>query len=305
MSEQQIMHHKLIKANIALFNGARAETLRFLEEYDEEVGKMSDPAALSLYLWLEAQSQSTREDRIAALEALVQQVGTDDTYGRLAQAYLDEERAYEAEQQQSGRAPRVLGLPVWAVVVILVFVGIGAFLGIMLLVPPADVGAGDTTPTAPPVISQGNLTTTDLAIGEYEAQFDSGLIQLTALADNVTDVIDINQGIPLEPIGGARFYAVNMVFECRIAICDQPPEADLYLRLDDNQAVQSRRFAVVQGEAMLEPVAQGNSTTGWVVFEIPEEGVVTGLAVFPDSDAFETPTPSIIDLPPADAAAAE
>ncbi len=62
---------------------------------------------------------------------------------------------------------------------------------------------------------------------------------------------------------------LQIAFECRSGVCDQPPEADLTLLLDDATAIQPRSDLSLGGEATLSPVALGRVTTGWIIFEIP------------------------------------
>ena len=94
------MHEKLISANIALFKGERAETLRMLEELERE-----DPDMIhthqSMVMWLRAHSQTDNSQRLQHMHELLAHTPRDDYYHRLTREYLAEEDYYSERLQPS------------------------------------------------------------------------------------------------------------------------------------------------------------------------------------------------------------
>ena len=69
-------NRKLVKANIALFKGGRGETARLLGDYRAAGG--GEPALAPMVLWLDAQAQPDRSERIKRLNVLIANVPPDD-----------------------------------------------------------------------------------------------------------------------------------------------------------------------------------------------------------------------------------
>src|SRR5262249_8576546 len=102
--------------------------------------------------------------------------------------------------------------------------------------------------------------------------------------------VDSDTNEVLTPIPGARFYALNVAFECRGGICDAPPQAILKLQLDDGSLIAPRTGVQIAGTTPLSPIALGRTTSGWLVFEVPSITPVSALVVSaPDAngEAFE------------------
>lgn len=72
------MNPTLIKANIALFNGSRAEARRLLAGYQAQVGTTPAPEEASLVQWLSAQAQDDRDARVEGLRRLLQTASPND-----------------------------------------------------------------------------------------------------------------------------------------------------------------------------------------------------------------------------------
>lgn len=286
------MHTKLIKANIALFEGERSETRRLLQEYRDERGQVweNDPEA-SMIMWLEAQAQGDRDERIRRLHALVASVEPEDYYAQLARDYLLEEEKYwqkihsSPDRRTSGFT--VLGVSLWKVIAFCVVGGVLAFIVFSML-----SGAGDdpsqavdaqpldqADPTSPALPDRSQPLLAD----SYTARYPGGILQAVALEDDSERVVSTRTLTLAEPVPGARFYALDVVFECRIAICNHPPEAELALQLD-NGVVEVRSDLAIAGERIFEPIALGRTTAGWIVFEVPTISRVDALVITASTD---------------------
>jgi hypothetical protein len=275
----------LIKANIALYRGERAEALRLLRQYQSERPAGDDPHR-SMVLWLEAQTQPDDAMRARLLRDLIHSTDIDDTYAQMAREYLLAEEAYSAPPQPKRRTGLWLGGALGGVLLV----------GAGLLLRPF---ANDPTPTATPALTPtpaAALAETlpdrsePLVADGFTARYERGILQVVALEDRSERVVSAD-GAVLEPVAGARFYALEIVFECRGGICDAPPEAALALQTGTDM-IAAREDVTIAGDGVLEPIALGRSTRGWVVFEVPSLSNVEALHVQP-----EDADPIIIDLP--------
>ncbi len=269
---------KLVQAQIALFKGERAETLRLIHEYRQEHDDDS------MVMWLEAQAQSDREARMQRLQVLAGR--SDSTYGQLAQDTLRVEAEYAQKIEAVRRARsfdpttrRLIGL-----------VGV-LVIGILILV---SLGVGQTpveipTPTvtiAPTVVSLPDRSRV-LVADSYTARYPRGILQVSAIEDESARVIRREDQTLVMPVPGARFYALKIVFECRGGVCNQPPEARLRLELSNGEYIDARDDVQIINELVLEPIALGRTTTGWVIFEIPTVTSADALLVNPPSEDAE------------------
>jgi hypothetical protein len=287
------MHPTLIRANIALYLGERAETLRLLGEYRSA---SLDEAHDAMIAWLEAEAQTDPDERGRLLSSLMANAPADDPYARLARDYLQAEADYAALQQPR----RAMNKGVLVLVLVLV-TGLGIFVASQLFSPANPPPAADQpilsvlaalTPTPPPDNSRALMAET------FIARYDSGILQLKAFEDRSERVINAETGARLVAIPGARFFTLELNFECRSSICDVPPQAELRLQLDNERLLEYRADALVAGEAGLQPVALGRATTGWLVFEVPLLNRVESVHITPlpvDGEVFD---PLIIELPP-------
>lgn len=304
------MHPKLIKANIALFNGARSETRRLLDEYRTEAEE-SKPTPMML--WLDAQSQDTRDQRIERLHVLLEETGDNSRYARYAKAYIDEERKFGNKPlpgSHGGSGLAILGVSAWKAVLFAIVGGAMAFIAFSAFNP--GTGAVQSVTTPPPgfatpggAILGGESATplnlpnlsTPVAPELFQAQYPRGVLQITSVEDNSQRAADIRELVVLTPITGARFYALKLIFECRQGICANPPQARLTLELEGGVEIPAMDNVGITGENLFQPVAEGRSTNGWAVFEIPLDSTPTRLVITPAStEATETPTPVFIDL---------
>jgi hypothetical protein len=303
------LHPKLIKANIALFNGARTETRRLLDEYRSEA---EDTKSTPMMMWLDAQAQDTRDGRIERLHTLLEESGENSRYARYARTYIEDERKYSDKPlpgSRGGNGISLLGVSAWKAALFAIVGGAMAFILFSAFNP--GTGAGQIVTTSPPGFATpggailGDLATplnlpnlsTPVAPELFQAQYDRGVLQVTSVEDNSQRAADIRERVVLTPITGARFYALKLIFECRQGICANPPQARLSLELDDGANIPAMDNVGITGENLFQPVAEGRSTNGWVVFEIPVDSTPRRLVIIPAStEATETPTPVFIDL---------
>lgn len=264
------MHPSLVRANIALFTGDYAEVRRLLQDYRAEGGGAAEFASMAL--WLDAQAQSDQEERLRRLESLVVSVPVEDPYAALAQTVLDLER-----EELPPAAPLIRRWQVIVAVVILFGVLIALYVG-SLRTSDVEIAVDPTaappaaTPTLLPDLSRP--LTADL----YTVRYAGGILQVTAVEDDSQRILD-SGGQVIEPVPGARFVAVELAFECRLAICQQPPEAEIALGLNDQTRIAPRTDVRVQNELELSAVALGVTTRGWLVFEAPAIVPIDGLFV--------------------------
>jgi hypothetical protein len=293
------LHPAIIEANLSLFRGERAEALRYLADYaDEPDSHINHP----LILWLNAQAQADPQDRVERLHRLIALVSEDNPYAQLARNMLENEERYASlpHPRQQGEK-RLFGLPRRLLVVQLIIFALGL---VALLVLSSNANRASATSTVTPAenpITIQAVTPTLLPIhaiplpaNGYDVQYSAGRLQVISVEDSSERIIGSN-GETLVPIKGARFYALQVRFECKIGICDTPPEAVLALRVDNQLMVVPRDGAVVEASDSLQPIARGRSTSGWIIFEIPIDSVIDALLVAPKDSPEDVP-PLFINL---------
>lgn len=271
---------KLVQAQIALFKGERAETLRLLQEYREDNGDTGEPVVM----WLEAQAQTDRDARNQRLQALAGRY--DSIYGQLAQDTLRVEAEYLQKIEAARRARsfdpatrRLIGLVGVVIIGVLILVGVGVGQTPVETVMPTVTIA--PTPLALPDRSRV------LAADSFTARYPRGILQVTAIEDESARVARRDDVTLVTPVPGARFYALKIVFECRGGVCNQPPEARLRLELSNGEYIDARNDARIVNEPVLEAIALGRTTTGWVIFEIPTVTSADALLVTPPNASAE------------------
>jgi hypothetical protein len=283
------LHPTLIQANLALFEGNRAEALRLLRQYEAERPADADPHR-SMVLWLEAQTQTDDEARIHLLHQLLQQVDVKDPYSQMARDYLQAEEAYADPIQRSHAGW-------WATGAVIALVLVGGVVGASLFTADSQGAAVLPTPTVT-VTTPPNLPdrSEPLVAPSFTARYERGILQVAALEDDSARVIDSGTGQVVLPVAGARFFALEIAFECRSGVCDEPPQAALTLRTGTEDDIAVKADVQIANTQPLQPVALGRTTRGWVVFEIPTLSRVEALHVKPLADENDTP-PLVIDLP--------
>ena len=152
------------------------------------------------------------------------------------------------------------------------------------MIPPTATHA----PTAAPLPDRSRPLS-----GVSRAGYAGGVLQVVAIEDGAQRIV-APDGAQLTPVPGARFVAVELAFECRIAICQHPPEATITLRLADDSLIAPEDRAFVQNENTLSPVALGVTTRGWMVFEIPSIVALSSLDI---NATASTGEPLVMEMP--------
>lgn len=290
------MHPQLIEANKAFFAGDRAETRRLLAEF-----RRTHDTDWELVQWLDSHAQTEHEQFMTGLQGLIAQGEPDNIYVQMAQAYLSEEKAYQALITPPSNPRRswtiIIGAgAMFALGLIVAFVALTGFAG-------SNIETIIVTATPDPLIAaaptQELVDRSQVLFGDsYTARYSSGILAITAIEDRSERVLERRSDTLITAIPGARFFALSIVFECRSGICRQPPEADLFLQLDNDELIPVRTDVYIIGDIGLQAVALGRTTEGWIVFEVPALNRPKVLIIRPPADENGTQAPAIsIDLP--------
>lgn len=293
-----VRHHPLLmSANIALSQGNRLEAQRLLDTYYQQHRDTNkDP----LILWLDAQTRATREERLEQLHFLIANIPKDHPYSIMARETLADEELYASKIGPTVRHRwwnRRLGrVQVWHMAALSFVIGIIVFAAWAMRPVEEDDSPLSVllaeTPT--PAITALPDLSTPVNVNDYTLRYTGGILQIAAVEADSQRVTERLYPTPIAPVPGARFYVLKLIFECRRAICDEPPQADLFVRLDDRTTIATREDVHVAGLEPLQPVALGRASTGWVVFEIPVSAIVTYLEIHPDDLPSDQPSPVIL-----------
>ena len=292
-----VRHHPLLmSANIALSQGNRLEAQRLLDTYyQQHRDAKKDP----LILWLDAQTRATREERLEQLHFLIANIPADHPYSVMARETLADEELYASKIATVRRHwwNRRLGrVQVWQMAALSFVIGLLVFAAWNMrpreeVETPLSIALNETpTPAVTPLPD----LSTPVNVNDYTLRYSGGILQIQAVEADSQRVTERLYPTPIAPVPGARFYALKLIFECRRAICDEPPQADLFLRLDDRTTIATREDVHVAGLEPLQPVALGRASSGWVVFEIPVSAIVTYLEIHPDDLPSDQPPPVIL-----------
>jgi hypothetical protein len=209
------------------------------------------------------------------LEKLIEVTQPSDKYHQMAHDYLWQDNNYAeliAEvQQQSRTIPGMTRRRIALVLGIAVMV-IAVMSALVRWASQQDESESVSTevaalPTLAPTLLPDNSTR--LNVNDHSQRYDGGLLLVAALEDHSQRVLDSITLQPLSPVAGARFYAIEIFFECRQGICNEPPQAKLSLALENDFVVAPREGAFIQNSEPLEPIALGRRTRGWIIFEVP------------------------------------
>jgi hypothetical protein len=300
---------RLIRANIALFQGKRSETRRLLEEYTAE---QPDARRTPMVMWLDAQSYPRHAERMNGLNALVENTPPDNVYYRMTKNYLADEQHYATLlDTQSQRRPIrpwqiVVGLVVIVVVVValVLLTGPGQQTSQPTVTPTIDVTdeATEEPPTpipSPTPIVQNTPQVIQLSTPGANYEDQGGIITIVSIDSAVRVVVD-GRGEQMQPASGAKFYAFQLQFRCILPICNEVPQAELFARINSSfPDVAASEGLFVAGQPSLGGrVGLGEVVTGWVVFELPRSVAPTALVVWPlpPTENDERPAPITIPL---------
>jgi len=289
------MHEKLISANIALFKGERAETIRILDELEREHPDTVQQHR-SMVMWLRAYAQTDNSTRLQYMHELLAHTPSEDYYNRLTREYLAEEDYYTERLQPS----QWLGTrQLLAIIAVVLVIGV-LMAGVLNSGDVATAVALDASPTPiPTVVNPEDLPDKSRAIvaDSFTARYIEGILQVLAIEDFSERVVYIEDGLLAEPVAGARFFALSVTFECRQGICNQPPQAELEVLLNNGSTLEQRTDLTIAGQSQFEPIALGRSTSSWVVFELPTLNQPTDLIIRPQSEGEIESQVYEIDLP--------
>lgn len=271
-----------MRAAALIAQGERAEAAQWLEAHVQSHPEEADLPAL---LWLRAQTISDRDQRLAALRRIVRVCPPEDRYVALARATLAIEERYAPQQAPRRRVALVaLGLGGLALVAVLwggyhLFAPAPAF----DLTPTQTVAVVVAPPTASPspTLPPAQPRPVDLAPVTYGA----GVLRVLTIEDGARAVVNRSTGQLARPISGAQFYVVRLGFECRMPICDRPPQAIVQLVLSDGFTLDPRVDAAAVNDPAFPPVAMGIVSEGLMVFEVPIVSVPVRLLITPLNEA--------------------
>jgi hypothetical protein len=313
---------KLIKANIALFNGSRSEVRRLLAEFTAEHPRPAEDVA-PLVMWLDAQAADDRATRMEKLAALVEKLPKNNKYVRIAADTLEQEDQYASkgvepdeplEVPEDGEAPapartlpKPLGVDLWKAGA---FAAIGLMIGIVVISLLGGSAGQQATQVVqnnggpliqgtpggpPPTLAPDRSIALDPTL--FRAEYESGILEISAVEDNSGRIVD-EDGVLVRPIPGARLVAVRVAFECNNGgVCGDVPEADLFITTDSLVNIEPMRDVGPAGESRLpESIASGSRGAGWVVFQVPNNAIPAALTIIPPFAFNEEPQPIIIPL---------
>jgi hypothetical protein len=275
MMSDQPLHPRLIQANLALFEGDRIEARRLLEEV-----RRSSAYPAELLLWLEAHTESEAALRLEKLRELAENGDDSNRYTRMAREVVELEDFY-ARKLRTAPAPRWTARTIVPLILLVVLIVAG---GLLLARPGRDIDALQATATAtdlPATATPYPDVSIALTGDSYSVRYSAGILTLTAFEDRSQRILSLQTDAIVSPVPGARFYALNLTFECRASICRQPPQADLFLVLDNGDLIEIRSDVRVAGQPALEAIALGRATDGWIIYEIPVLNRVQSLQIVP------------------------
>jgi len=268
------MKDNLKKANQSLLEGDRDGALEFLRNESET------PDAV----WLRANSVLSDDERIQLLSQLA---NADSPYSRLAREFLEREKKFEKELSEppdyqfwkqptwEKKIEKMKSYRLWVVGGILLLV-----LGIIGSVVNSKYDAQFNAEVA---TVQAEQTAQAALAGKSSAKYTEGIVSIIDTQDPVDTVnrpVTFGEQLdeklrPAEPAKGARFVAVLISFQCTMAICSSPPEAELGLRLADGTSTplvnySSHPFFIDEPPSPeKDRLSNGRSTKIWFVFEVP------------------------------------
>lgn len=289
------MEEVIEKAHLALLEGNRDEVLRLLK----------DQVETAEVLWLQAHSTPTAEERLRLFGRVAR--FQDETYSPLAEKMLAREQDFD-EQLSVPPPYQFWKKPAWkarfgkfgleavlAAVLLIVLVGVGIFMTASrrsssqaLLAAAAQqtqTSQALPTPTLVSTVKPSIPTAPAIPLEQRPSvQYPAGRLSVVRI-ENPT-FRDVSFGYSsadslATPAVGSSFAAVQVEFTCFLALCENPPEVQLLLVLDNGNIVSypSGGQPVLVEQPALPRVAENQAVTGWYVFEVPSASRPTRLLV--------------------------
>lgn len=274
------MEDFLIKANEALLEGDRDGALRILD---------GRPMSTDV-LWLRAQCVTSEQERTSLLNRIYETEHP--VYSPLAEEIIEREQQFaeqlskppdyqfwkkptwqERIQQLKQQRGWILGILGTILMGVVVSIGMATSerqtqqfalqatqtMQATLAMPTATLRP---TPSVTPIVAMGPISYPggELSIIRFEPDTDRMVVQGGSYGNDSA----------ARPASGAVFWAFEYRFTCRKPVCDAPPEVEkVIMRLRGGGERESEQFVLADFPAA-ERVADGVSTSGWLVFEVPE-----------------------------------
>lgn len=274
------MDDYLVKANEALLEGDRDGALRILEGH---------PMSMDV-LWIRMQCVTGEQERNSLLRGIIE--SEHPVYAKLAEEIFEREQLFSTQlsqppeyqfwkkptwherlqqlKQQRGWILGILGTILMSALVISgmitsqrhaeqIVLQATQTMQASLAIPTATLRP---TPTVTPIAALGPVFYPggELSIIRFEPDTDRMVVQGGSYTDNEA----------AKPASGAVFWAFEYRFTCRKAVCDAPPEVEkIILKLQGGGEREAGQFILADFPAA-ERVADGVSTSGWLVFEVPK-----------------------------------
>lgn len=270
------MEEYLVKANRALLEGDRDGALKILEGYPQSID----------VLWIRAHCVISEREKKSLLEDIFN--SEHPIYAPLAGEILKREQDYfiklktppeyqfwkkDTWQQKIQQFRRQRG---W------VFSIGGMFVMTILLIfalslskQQSDLVVLQATQTAQDFLAHPVLSPTVTSIAELgPVLYPGGQFSIIRFERNTRRNVNYSgysaQSDQVVPATGAIFWAFQYKFICRKSVCNKPPEVEnVLLKLVGGGESDSTRY-VLADYPVAERIADGLSTTGWLVFEVPE-----------------------------------
>ena len=271
------MSANIEKAHQAMLEGDRDEVIQLLA-----VSPETDEA-----IWLRAQAVVSDDERRQLLTQLI--ASGDSEYSELARKIVQRENDFDlqlneppdykiwAQPTWRDRLQKIRAFRIW------IIGGLSLFaLTIFGLVLNANSQVKRDLTIESIKATQTAISFQNQTISSYPA----GTLQIIEIdfptSKNITfGETSRDNYVVAAPAAGSQFAAVKVQFTCGMALCTNPPEAGLSLLLKDGNIVsyegENRPFVI--GQPPMSRVAQGQSTFGWLVFEIPKNSVPDAILV--------------------------
>jgi hypothetical protein len=288
------MDESIRMAHMALMDGDRDAVLRLIER---------EPGTLDI-LWLRAQSVLDATLRLTLLEQLAE--ADDPLYSPLARQIVRREREFALQLaeppdyqfwKKAGWKDKWLGFwhqKAWSLGILTVLLR-SALLVVSQIVQinaqqnsTSPAVAAQLTPRPTPSVTAlpiNNRPHISYAAGDFSIIRIENPTRRSVLSGNAADPNSL-----AEPAVGAVYLAIQYEFLCRAVICENPPEAQIGLLLQDGNVVSytsSYRpvLAEFPGSAR---IAKNQTISGWLVFEIPKQAAPAAL-LFPNEVSYDAP----------------
>jgi hypothetical protein len=297
------MKPTLTEIKEAVLAGDRYTAHELLKEYLRHDNR--DPEAL----WYIIHTTDDEDFRAQALDTLIAKT-PDSAWRERAKRIREREEELEPppswSERQWERMKAHKGLIISVILVVFVFIPLAA----ILVVRERDQNeqerqqalSATATARVTPTPSATPTSTPFPRVSQYQARYDEGTLVVLRIeratqrplqSDRTSDA-----ATPAPPVG-AEFVAIQFEFLCGTAqaICNEPPQGDISLRLANGSVVSynTSNTVTVVGELMLGAVSasQGATISGWRVFEVPRGAGIDAVLLRPASYEYDDPRPPL------------